>query len=200
MNTCLWISRLFLFARSGDVICRAMLEPDTAPRSSTKSAVEFHDGSLTCGWIGIYSLYLSFDFSLSLPLSLSRPDFSQTRLERTTGSPDHWSVPHRNRPHQTASDRIAPHRTASHRIAPYRTTNTARSLFLSLALLQTAYSPLLLGLLLTLSYPIIGYTRATPLLSTACGTIKLQLSYQRTCVSHPCVKVIIFLYFYFMGL
>jgi len=87
---------------------------------------------------------LSFSLSLSLPrfLSLFCPD----RLCRNPLSTNHQT---------TGAHRIGPepHRAASHRITPPNR---------SLSLLQTAYSPLLLGLLLTLSYPIIGYTRATP--------------------------------------
>lgn len=94
--------------------------------------------------------------------------------------------------------RTAPEQTASHRTAT--PTPLARSLFLSLSRYCKLHTAPCYSAYSLLSYPIIGYTRATPLLSTACGTIKLQLSYQRICVSHPCVKVVVFLYFIFFSL
>lgn len=115
---------------------------------------------ITCRWTGrstpsSYHLF-NYLFPLSpfltllpwLSLSLSRsPSHSQTCLERNTGSPDLRSAPRR-----TGTDRIAPHQ-------PH---HQHRSFSLSFSLLQTAYSPLLLGLvLLTRSYHLL-HAHATP--------------------------------------
>lgn len=151
MNTTFYESVASLFARSGDDLSRDARTRTPHPwRRLRKSAVDPR-WFLTCRWTGIYplSLYLSLaPISLSLFPPLS---FALIFCKPLNESPDHQTITLE----QIASHRIASHRTASH--------HQQRSL----SLLQTAYSPLLLGLLLTLSYPIIGYTRATPLLSTA---------------------------------
>jgi len=92
----------FLCSRGLVMVCRAMLEPDTA-RRPRKSTVDPR-WLLTCRWTGIYPflLFLSLDISLSISPSLFRPDFLQTRKTNRITRPLHRNGP----------DRIAPHRTA----------------------------------------------------------------------------------------
>jgi len=167
------MNQSLLFARSGDGLSRdARTRPLHTWRRPRKSAMDSR-WFLTCR-TGIYPLFLplSLDITLYLPHSLSPWSFVKSALNK---SPDHQT--------------IAPEWTASHRTASHQ--------HRSLSLLQTAYSPLLLGLLLTLSYPHhrLHSRHATPLLSTACGTIKSQLSYQRIWVSYPCVRIVFSTFF-----
>lgn len=176
-TTALWISAASLFARSGDGIwSRDARNPTSRRTMSEEASRTSRDGLASIPSFLSFARYtVHHSLSLSPPFSLT---LSPWPLVNPLSTNHQTTGPDRNR--------IAPHRIVSHH--QHR----------SLSLLQTAYSPLLLGLLLTLSYPIIGYTRATPLLSTACGTIKSQLSYQRTYVSHPCVRGVIIFFIFFM--
>lgn len=164
---------------SGDGLSRDVRTRCCAPDVVRTSQQQNHILFLVCRSFSFYSLFQSFtpSFSLSLPparsFTLFRPDLSQTRLPQITGSPDHQTI----RP-----DRTGLHRAASRRTAPHRTINSALSRYCEL-LKAPCYSVYCL-----LSATPSSATRVTPLLSTACGTIKSQLSHQRISKSHPCVR------------
>ncbi|KAL6259344.1 hypothetical protein P5V15_009259 [Pogonomyrmex californicus] len=93
------------------------------------------------------------------------------------------TVPYRTVPYRTVPYRTAPHRTAPDRTASYRTANTAFSRYCKL-LTAPCYS----------AHGLLSATPSSatpaPLLSTACGTIKSQLSYHKRRILYPYVRVI----------
>lgn len=95
----------FLCSRGLVMVCRAMLEPDTA---SLTTPEEVDSGSamivnLQMNWhLSFLTISVARHTSLSISPSLFRPDFLQTRKTNRITRPLHRNGP----------DRIAPHRTA----------------------------------------------------------------------------------------